>query len=170
MNRKQFIGLCVHRTDASKCGKMSNLPLSFAHLIPCQMQHTNKHWHFLLPLQSTGDFILLQMLMKLIGLFHCVLLLAQNISNDYNNDHNFVYFMAARNRKTLIFIGEKVRIASNGCDTKRKDGKADGEVKGKSSGATLTRREPRWDCHFPNRNDRLKIRFHSAWEINIKSC
>lgn len=26
-----------------------------------------------------------------------------------NNDNNFVYFMAGRNNKTLIFIGEKVR-------------------------------------------------------------
>lgn len=40
MNRKTFIA-CITATDASNCGKMSNLPSSFANLIPRHMQHTN---------------------------------------------------------------------------------------------------------------------------------
>lgn len=31
-----------------------------------------------------------------------------------NNDNNFVYFMAGRNRKTLIFIGKKCQLQRKG--------------------------------------------------------
>lgn len=89
-----------------------------------------------------------------------------------NNDNNFVYFMAGRNNKTLIFIGEK----SAKCREKVHQDEVERSEREKSH-RTVVHSQDAVRCslvgiRFPNRNDRLKIRFLllSVESRSVKPC